>query len=54
MIVVSQSKKEIQLMDSKTYETLDVRKPRSLTVDSQMIKTVKLDGQVFLFPTHTS
>jgi nonsense-mediated mRNA decay protein 3 len=54
MIVVSQSKNEIQLMDSKTYETFDVRKPKSLTVDSQMMKTVKLEGQVFLFPAQAS
>ena len=51
MIVVSQSKTEIQLMDPKTYETRDVRKPKLLTIDSQMIQTVKLEGQVFLYPT---
>jgi 60S ribosomal export protein NMD3 len=52
MIVVSQSKKEIQLMDPKTYETLDVRKPKSFTADSEMVDTVKLEGQVFLLPLH--
>jgi nonsense-mediated mRNA decay protein 3 len=52
MIVVSQSKTEIQLMDPKTYETLDVRKPKSFTADSEMAKTVKLDGQIFLLPLH--
>ena len=50
MIVVSQSKKEIQLMNPKTYETLEVRKPTSFSTDAETIRTVKLDGQVFLLP----
>jgi nonsense-mediated mRNA decay protein 3 len=50
MIVVSQSKKEIQLMDPKTYETLEVRKPTSFSTDAEMVRTVKLNGQVFLLP----
>jgi nonsense-mediated mRNA decay protein 3 len=54
MIVVSQSKHDIQLMSQKSYETIDVRKPKSLTVESQLMKTVKLEGQVFLFPIEAS
>jgi nonsense-mediated mRNA decay protein 3 len=54
MIVVSQSKKEIQLMDPKTYKTLDIRKPKILSVESQTTKTVKLEGQIFLFPVQAS
>jgi len=54
MIVVSQSKTELQLMDPITYATIEIRKPRVMTVESSMVKTVKLDDQVFLFPTSTS
>jgi nonsense-mediated mRNA decay protein 3 len=50
MIVVSQSKNEIQLMDSKTYTTVEIRKPKPLSVDTAMVKTVKLDGYLFLVP----
>jgi nonsense-mediated mRNA decay protein 3 len=50
MIVVSQSKNEIQLMDSKTYTTVELRKPKTLSVDTTMVKTVKLDGSLFLVP----
>jgi nonsense-mediated mRNA decay protein 3 len=54
MIVVSQSKTELQLMDPKTYATIEIRKPKTMSVESPMIKTVKLEGQVFLFPEKTS
>jgi NMD protein affecting ribosome stability and mRNA decay len=50
MIVVSQSKNEIQLMDSKTYTTVELRKPKTLSVDTTMVKTVKLDDSLFLVP----
>ena len=50
MMVVSQSKKEIQLMDPKTYSTVEIQKPKMSSIDTQMIKTVKLDGYLFLVP----
>lgn len=50
MIVVSQSKKEIQLMDPKTYSTVEIQKPKGEPVESPMVKTVKLDGYLFLVP----
>jgi nonsense-mediated mRNA decay protein 3 len=50
MIVVSQSKTEIQLMDPKTYTTVEIRKPKIVSVDTAMVKTVKLDGYLFLVP----
>ncbi|MBE3121183.1 MAG: hypothetical protein IMZ53_13815 [Thermoplasmata archaeon] len=50
MIVVSQSKNEIQLMDPKTYATVEIRKPKTASVDTAMVKTVKLDGYLFLVP----
>lgn len=48
MIVVSQSKKEIQLMDPKTYSTTEIRKPKTIAIDTPMVKTVKLDDYLFL------
>jgi nonsense-mediated mRNA decay protein 3 len=53
MIVDSQSKNEIQLMDPKTYSTVEIRKPKTASVDTPMVKTVKLDGYLFLFPEKT-
>lgn len=50
MIVVSQSKKEIQLMDPKTYSTVEIRKPKTASIDTPMVKTVKLDDSMFLVP----
>jgi nonsense-mediated mRNA decay protein 3 len=50
MIVVSQSKKEIQLMDPKTYSTREIAKPKTITIDTSMVKTVKLDDYLFLVP----
>jgi nonsense-mediated mRNA decay protein 3 len=50
MIVVSQTTNDIQLMDPKTYLTIEIRKPKPVSVVTQMIKTVKLDDQLFLIP----
>jgi len=54
MIVVSQSKNEIQLMDPKTYTTVEIRKPKTASVDTASVKTVKLDGYLFLVPEKTT
>jgi nonsense-mediated mRNA decay protein 3 len=50
MIVVSQSKHEIQVMDPKTYATIEIQKPKIISFDTAMIKTVKLDDYIFLVP----
>ncbi|HWR63807.1 MAG TPA: NMD3-related protein [Candidatus Thermoplasmatota archaeon] len=50
MIFVSQSKKEIQLMDPKTYSTVEIPKPKIISIDTPMVKTVKLDDSLFLVP----
>lgn len=54
MIVVSQSKNEIQLMDPKTYTTVEIRKPKTASIDAAMVKTVKLDDILFLVPEKTT
>lgn len=53
-ILVSQSKHDIQLMDPKSYVTIEIKKPVGFSATSEMVKTVKLEGQVFLFPTQAS
>jgi nonsense-mediated mRNA decay protein 3 len=50
MILVSQSKDEVQVMDPKNYKTYDVRKPRSTSFDYKTISVVKLEDQIFLLP----
>jgi nonsense-mediated mRNA decay protein 3 len=50
MIVVSQSKKEIQLMDPKTYSTFEILKPTKVPIDALTVNTVKLDDYLFLVP----
>jgi len=50
MIVVSQSKTDIQLMNPKTYTTVEIRKPKAFSVDTTMVKTVTLDDTLFLVP----
>lgn len=50
MIVVSQSKKEIILMDPKTYSTVEIQKPPSVPIDTPMVSAVKLDEYFFLVP----
>jgi nonsense-mediated mRNA decay protein 3 len=53
MIVVSQSKHEIQLMDAKTYTMIEIPKPSTASIQTPTVKTVKLDGSVFLYPEKT-
>lgn len=50
MIVVSQSKREIQLMDSKSYTMVEIPKPPTASIHTSTVKTVKLDGSLFLYP----
>ncbi len=50
MIFVSQSREEIQLMDSEKYEIKYIRKPKSIEFKSEKIKTVCIDDKIFLFP----
>jgi nonsense-mediated mRNA decay protein 3 len=54
MIVVSQSKTELQLMNPKTYTMIELRKPKTMSITTPMVKTVKLNDQIFLFPEQAS
>lgn len=50
MILVSQSNDELQVMGSKTYEMKIIRKPKPVSFDSEKIKVVKIEDQLFLPP----
>jgi nonsense-mediated mRNA decay protein 3 len=50
MIVVSQSKHEIQLMDQKTYVTVEIPKPPGVDIKTATVKTVKFEETLFLYP----
>ena len=49
MILVSQTKEEIQIMNKKNYQVTTVKKPKPINFKDKEIKTVKLDGNLFLF-----
>jgi nonsense-mediated mRNA decay protein 3 len=48
MILVSQTKEEIQVMDSKNYEIIIIRKPKSINLDTKVVKVVKLDDKLYM------
>lgn len=50
MIVVSQTKKELQLMDERTYKIKIVKKPKEFEYDKEKIKVLKKDDFLFLTP----
>ena len=50
MILVSQTKKELQLMNESSYEIKTVRKPKDINYKSDKIKTIQFDDKIFLIP----
>jgi nonsense-mediated mRNA decay protein 3 len=50
MILVNQTEDEVQVMDPKIYRTFDVRKPKNITFESNMVKIVRLDDEPYLLP----
>lgn len=50
MIFISQSDKELQLMDPVTYETMEIQKPKPISYNIEKIKVVKIDDKIFLIP----
>jgi len=50
MILVSQTKDEVQIMDLKKYGINVVKKPKLISYDSKMIKVVKIEDKIFLIP----
>ena len=50
MILVSQSKDELQAMNSKSYEIKVIRKPKPISFTSEKIRVVIIKDHIFLFP----
>lgn len=50
MIIISQTKNELQLMDEKTYEIHIVKKPEEIQYKTSKLKIIKLDDLVFVSP----
>lgn len=50
MIIVSQTKSELQLMDEKTYELHNVKKPKEIEYLAKKIEVIKIDNLLFISP----
>jgi len=50
MILISQTKEEIQLMDSKNYKTVELKKPKEFSFKDKMVKIVEIDDNLYLLP----
>lgn len=50
MILVSQTKEEVQVMNQNTYEIKIIRKIKPVSFNSEKIKIIKIDDQLFLPP----
>ena len=50
MILISQKKDEVQVMDQNNYEIKVIRKPKPVSFDSKTVKVVKLEDKLFLMP----
>jgi nonsense-mediated mRNA decay protein 3 len=50
MILVSQTKDEIQIMDPTTYKTFYLKKPKGVSFDLKTVYMVKLEDEFFLTP----
>jgi len=50
MIVVSQTKSELQLMDEKTYELYIIKKPEEIEYKTKKISVIKIDDLLFVAP----
>ena len=50
MIVVSQTKEEIQLMDPKNYKTLEIKKPKHISFEGKTAKIVEINDEIYLLP----
>jgi nonsense-mediated mRNA decay protein 3 len=50
MILVSQTKNELQLMDEKTYKIYIVKKPKEIEYKTKKIQVIKIDDFLFVHP----
>ncbi|RLF35413.1 MAG: hypothetical protein DRM99_04695 [Thermoplasmata archaeon] len=49
MILVSETKDEIQVMTPESYEIKTIKKPKPVKINSEKIKVVEIKNQLFLF-----
>ena len=49
-IIVSQSKKDIQIMHPETYKTITFNKPNNFKSDSKQIEIIQINENIFLIP----
>ena len=54
MILVSQTKEEIQVMDPTTYKTFEMRKPKNISFDSKKVIVAKIEEEIFLLPKNNA
>jgi nonsense-mediated mRNA decay protein 3 len=47
-VVVSEAKRELQILDPDTYKTIDVIKPRNFELEGELVKILKYEDTVFL------
>jgi nonsense-mediated mRNA decay protein 3 len=50
MILVSQTKEEIQVMDPKSYVISIIKKPKAISFDSDNVLIIKINEQYFIHP----
>lgn len=50
VIVVSQTDKDIQIMDENTYKIIIIKKPKDVNFIEKTVETVKLDDNIFIVP----
>lgn len=53
MILVSQTKDEIQFMDPDTYKIQIIKKPKQITLKTEKIKILKTEKQILLIPSNS-
>jgi NMD protein affecting ribosome stability and mRNA decay len=49
-IVLTDSKREVQIMNPKTYATAEVRKPPGYSVTGETVRVLVYEEDVFLLP----
>jgi len=54
MIVVSQTKNDIQVMNEKTYKIQTIKKPKQMVFPSKKINMISIDYQLFIPPIKNS
>ncbi|MEM0492569.1 MAG: NMD3-related protein [Candidatus Thermoplasmatota archaeon] len=50
MMLISQTSRDVQLMDQKTYRVINVDKPEGIMFKKGFIKVIKVDDKVLLIP----